>query len=165
MSFDSRLVFVLYVECCCRRANLMIYLCHLGKPWSTTMLFPVGTSGSTGKTMWELGSTSLPARPGEELVIISLDCHIFVFSWVNREHSIAFKIISVLLMLLANLIYYLNLVLTCLFLHFLSKTEESCEDFPEAHSWTPSSSCPWTDPQIQHEGQKRQGIFSGGVEG
>lgn len=37
------------------------------------MWYPVDTSGSTGKTMSGLGSISLLARPGEELVIINYD--------------------------------------------------------------------------------------------
>ena len=39
-----------------------------GKPWSTTMLSLVGTSGSIGKIMLELGSTNLLGKQGEGMV-------------------------------------------------------------------------------------------------
>ena len=47
----------------------LVLLLSLGKPWSTTMLFPTDTLRSIGKTMWRLGLISLHGRPGEEMVL------------------------------------------------------------------------------------------------
>ena len=56
-----------------------------GKKWSTTMLSRMVTSRSTGRTMSRLGSTSLPGKPGEELVSYQscsiTFCAMLYFTW------------------------------------------------------------------------------------
>lgn len=57
--------------------TMHLFLCALGKSWSSiTTLCQMGTLRSTGKTTSKRGLTSLPERPEEELVGISVGTYL-----------------------------------------------------------------------------------------
>lgn len=94
--------------------------------WSTIMLYPMGISRSTGRTMLRRGLTSLRGRRGDALVIISFDLLYCAFGSVS------------LFCLSWCVIFFL----------FCSSPEESSENLSEADFWPSPSHCAWADSEV-----------------